>query len=63
MALWEDALNIDDIVMCYLYYSIIMCNLLGYDKNTCPAGKKLHLAKFGLNISEMILKISSIRDL
>lgn len=40
-----------------------MCNLLGYDKNICPAGKKLHLAKFGLNISEIILKISSIRDL
>lgn len=30
-----------------------------YDKSTCPAGKKLHLAKYGLNISEVILKSSS----
>lgn len=31
-----------------------------YSKDTCPAGKELHSAKFEPNISETILKIPSI---
>lgn len=30
-----------------------------YSKDTCPAGKELHSAKFELNISETVLKIPS----